>query len=117
MIYLTLEDLLTICQRADWGPVRDVGLLESAVRRPATSAFGMDAYPTLIGKAAALLQSLCGNRALVDGTKRLAWTATDVFLRLNDVLEATDDDAESFMMRVAAGTVGLEDIMTWLAKH
>ena len=54
------------------GPVRDVGLLESAAARPRTSLWGGDAYPTLGSKAAALLDSLVNNHALVDGNKRRA---------------------------------------------
>jgi death-on-curing protein len=51
-------------------PIRDLGLLGSAVARPATTVFGQDAYPDLWTKAAALLQSLVKNPALSDGNKR-----------------------------------------------
>lgn len=56
--------------------VRDVGLLESDLARPQASAFGEDAHPELHVKAAALLESLARNHALIDGNKRLAWVAT-----------------------------------------
>jgi death on curing protein len=81
--YLDLEDALGLVQDLDAGPVRDIGLLDSAMSRPRSSAFGDDAYPTLALKAAALLHSLARNHALVDGNKRLAWLATVVFLDLN----------------------------------
>ena len=91
--HLTLEDLLTLVDDLAVGPVRDLGLLESAAHRPTTALWGRDAYPTLDEKAAALLQSLVGNHALVDGNKRLGWLATVVFYALNDVdLDAPDDD-------------------------
>ena len=64
-------------------PVRDHGLLESALARPQASVFGEDAYPTLEEKAAALLHSLARNRALIDGNKRLALAATFTFLGIN----------------------------------
>ena len=48
-------------------PVRDVGLLGSAAARPQTTVFGEDAYPDIWLKAAALLQSVLKNHALVDG--------------------------------------------------
>ncbi len=75
--YLDLDDLLEIARRAvgDEVKVRDYGLLESALARPRASVFGQDAYPDLHLKAAALLHSLARNRALVDGNKRLSWTA------------------------------------------
>jgi death-on-curing protein len=82
-VYLSLDDLLQLC--ADLGDlqVRDVGLLDSAAHRPGSAFAGQDAYPTLAGKAAALLQSVVMNHALVDGNKRLAWLSCVVFLDLN----------------------------------
>ena len=73
MIYLDVEDLLYIAERAVGGvvAVRDLGLLEAAAARPQASAFGEVAYPSLHAQAAALLHSIVGNHALVDGNKRL----------------------------------------------
>jgi death-on-curing protein len=75
----------------DVGPVRDVGLLDSAVNRPRSSAFGRDAYPTLSLKAAALLHSMTNNHALVDGNKRIAWLSTIVFCDLNGAAPRLSD--------------------------
>ncbi|WP_182379956.1 type II toxin-antitoxin system death-on-curing family toxin [Nocardioides sp. WS12] len=109
--YLDLEDLLALTNDLRAGPVRDVGLLEAAAARPKTSVFGEDAYPSLFEKAAALLHSICQNHALVDGNKRLAWLATDVFLRINGtVIEMSDEDAFALVMRVAAQHVEVGDI-------
>lgn len=79
------------------GPVRDVGLLDSAVNRSRSSAFGEDAYPTLSLKAAALLHSMTKNHALVDGNKRLAWLSTVVFCDLNGLTPHLND-AEAFQL-------------------
>jgi death-on-curing protein len=93
------------------GPVRDLGLLDSACHRPRASLFGQEAYPTLTGKAAALMHSLAGNHALVDGNKRLALLATVVFLRINGyVLDLTDDEAFALTMSVAAGELDADGI-------
>lgn len=109
--YLELEDLLGLVRLLGAGPVRDVGLLDSAVARPRSSAFGEDAYPTLALKAAALLHSVAGNHALVDGNKRLAWLATAVFLDLNGSRpDVTDDQAFSLVMDVASSELALENI-------
>ena len=103
--YLTLEDLLTLVEDLGVGPVRDVGLPESAAHRPTTTLWGREAYPTLDDKAAALLQSLVGNHPLVDGNKRLGWLAVVVFYALNGVdLEAPDDDAYDLVIDVATRT-------------
>ena len=113
--YLDLEDLLGLVRALGTGPVRDVGLLDSAVARPRSGAFGEDSYATLSLKAAALLHSLVGNHALVDGNKRLGWLATVVFLDLNGHAPDLDDDAAfRLVMDGAAGAVGVEGIATRL---
>jgi death on curing protein len=70
--HLSVEQALRIARAAVGGPVevRDIGLLEAAVHRPRASVLGQDAYPDLLSKAGALLHSLAGNHALVDGNKR-----------------------------------------------
>lgn len=104
--YLDLEDLLEIARRAIGNSVevRDFGLLESALARPRASVFGRDAYPELHVKAAALLHSLLCNHALLDGNKRLAWTACLTFLAINGQrISASEDDRFEFVIRVASG--------------
>lgn len=104
--YLDREDVLVAGAAAVGIEVRvaDYGLLDAAVARPQATAFGVDAYPDLFTKAAALLQSLARNHALVDGNKRTAWAAAWTFLHINGVELASDfdvDHAEGFMNDVA----------------
>ncbi len=109
--YLDLEDALRMVRTLGAGPVRDVGLLDSAMGRPRSSAFGQDAYPTLALKGAALLHSLARNHALVDGNKRLAWLATVVFLDLNgQAPDISHDDAFELVMDVSEGLLDVEVI-------
>jgi death-on-curing protein len=109
--FLDLEDLVALVRRLGAGPVRDVGLLEAACARPRASVFGADAYPTLAGKAAALLHSIVANYALVDGNKRLGWFATVVFLDLNGQSVTLDDDAAfRLVMDVAEGRLDVDGI-------
>ncbi len=104
--WLTLEDLLYLAEDIGVGPVRDIGLLESAAMRPATTLMGDEAYPRIELKAAALFHSLVCNHALVDGNKRLGWHATVVFLALNGFEpDLTQDEAFEFTMLVASGTL------------
>ena len=109
--YLELEDLVELVRRLGVGPVRDLGLLDAAVARPASSAFGADAYPTIELKAAALLHSIVRNHALVDGNKRLGWLSTVVFLDLNgQLVELDDDEAYELVIDVAGGRLDVEEI-------
>ena len=109
--YLDLEDLLQLVRRLGIGPVRDVGLLDSAAARPRSSAFGEDAYPSISLKAAALLHSITINHALVDGNKRLAWLATTVFLDLHGRTPVlSDDEAFDLVWEVAGSSMDVEAI-------
>lgn len=116
-VYLELEDLLSLIDELGVGPVRDLGLLDSAAHRPQTSLFGEDAYPDLDAKAAVLLESLTRNHALVDGNKRLAWVAVVVFYGLNSmVVVAPEDDAYDLVIGVATGEVAPADAATVLSR-
>jgi death on curing protein len=117
--YLSYEDLLEIADGLlDKVLVRDHGLLESAAARPQTSVFGEDAYPDFPTKAAALMHSLARNHPLVDGNKRLAWSALRIFCLLNgwDVV-FTVDDAERLVREVAAGATDVPEIAVVLGEH
>lgn len=115
--YLTLEDVLALIEDLAVGPIRDVGLLDSAVHRPQVSVFGADAYPSIDEKAAVLLESLVRNHALIDGNKRIGWLATVVFYGLNDItLDAPDDDAYDLVIAMASGGTTHTHAATLLAK-
>lgn len=108
-VYLTLEDLLALTDDLGVGPVRDLGLLETAAFRPQTSLFGRDTYPSLDEKAAVLLESIVRNHPLVDGNRRLGWLATIVFLGLNEVnIDVADDPAYDLVIAVATGSMPYE---------
>jgi len=81
--HLSLDEVLAIheasLERFGGAPgVRDLGLLESALFRPQTGY-----YQDLAEMAAALFESLIMNHPFIDGNKRVAFFATDIFLRLN----------------------------------
>lgn len=116
--YLDLDDLLDLARRllGDPVPVRDLGLLGSAAARPQTTAFGEDAYPDTVSKAAALLQSIVINHALIDGNKRLGWLSTAVFLELNGIAAShlDNDDVYELVVWVASTNPPLEEIVVRL---
>src|SRR5919198_5458420 len=109
--YLTHADVYAIAADvAGEFVVREPGLLGSAVARPGTVVFGVEAYPTLWQKAAALLHSLTCNHPLVDGNKRLGIACAVVFLARNGVnIGGLDEDAAyELLIDVARGA--LDDV-------
>lgn len=98
--YLSVQEVIAInvamvqkySPREDVG-VKDGGMLESAVFRPQSSAFGEEAYPSLFEKAAALFQSLGQNHPFQNANRRTAFTALVIFLRLNDYSFVMDQKA------------------------
>ncbi|MCF2528652.1 type II toxin-antitoxin system death-on-curing family toxin [Yinghuangia soli] len=103
---LTAADVIAVAEEITGNPgVRDIGLIESAVARPGASAFGQDAYPDLWTKAAALLHSLVGNHAFIDGNKRTGLVCAVVFLARNGVdVERLDENAAfDLVVSVAKG--------------
>ncbi|MFJ9433893.1 type II toxin-antitoxin system death-on-curing family toxin [Streptomyces sp. NPDC101490] len=106
-VYLSAEDALIVAEHAVDDQdvvVRDAGLLDSAVHRPAAAMFGEEAYPELLDKAAALLQSLAVNHPFLDGNKRTAWLSCVTFLAMHGVQLRPDiDAAERLVIAVATG--------------
>jgi death-on-curing protein len=123
MRYLTLGEVLALHRRilAESGGrpgLRDLGAIASAVSQPRVSVSGQDAYPTLIDKAAALGYSLVRNHGFIDGNKRIAHAAVEVFLVMNGMeLRAAVDDQERLMLALAAGDVSREALAEWLRTH
>jgi len=93
------------------GGIRDAGLLESALYRPRTGY-----YEDLVDMAAAMFESLINNHPFVDGNKRVAFFATDVFLRLNGYRFSVDGkDAHQFLMeRFDSNSCDLKHLAPWI---
>jgi death-on-curing protein len=120
MRYLTVEEVLEINAEVMGGrhALRDRKLLESAVTRPQASAFGTDAYPDLVSKAAALLHSLLMNHVFVDGNKRTAVLATLIYLDLNGyVIRWDQQEALEFVLDLVNRRIGLEDAKAFLRSR
>jgi death-on-curing protein len=116
--FLTLDEVLAIHERLVehfGGPpgVRDAGLLESALFRPQTGY-----YKDLPAMAAALFESLIMNHPFLDGNKRVAFFATDVFLRLNGwKLEADADKAHRFLIGLLErGACDYDHLLPWVRR-
>jgi death-on-curing protein len=84
------------------GEYRDRSLLESAANRPFQSAFGADAYPSLIEKAGALFHSVIANHCFHNGNKRTAVLGLDCFLLANGHVLNLEDQQTYVLARVVA---------------
>ncbi|MBT8443864.1 MAG: type II toxin-antitoxin system death-on-curing family toxin [Gammaproteobacteria bacterium] len=114
--YLTVDELLVIHDRlietfGGTGGLIDGGLLESALFRPQTGY-----YADLLEMSAALFESLLMNHPFVDGNKRIAFFATDVFLRLNGYRISVDaDEAHGFLIGlIERGECNYSTLLPWL---
>jgi death-on-curing protein len=118
--YLTSNDIYDLAaqvlgRRPD---VRDRHLLRSAAMRPMLQAFGQEAYPTLLDKAAALMHSLAAHHLFFDGNKRTATAATLRFLDLNGLRPTwSDEDLYDFVLEVAQSQHDVESVARWLDQH
>jgi death-on-curing protein len=121
--FLSLGEVLALHQRilATSGGrpgIRDLGAILSAVSQPKASAGGEDAYPTVHGKAAALAYSLVRNHGFIDGNKRVAHAAMEVFLVLNGLeISASVEEQERFMLSLASGEISREVLVSWLQAN
>jgi death-on-curing protein len=117
--YLSVDDLLLVAAGVlDEVLLSDPGLLASAAARPAMTVFGADAYATFAEKTAALMHSLARNHPLIDGNKRLAWSAGRTFCLLNGFdLRYGVDDAETFVVAIAAGELDVPEMALWIGAH
>ena len=124
MRYLTLAEGLLIASAVTGLEIQTiqhvsrVELLDSALHAPQAGFGEEDFYPSLEEKAAVLCLHLARNHPLPDGNKRLAWMATVMFLRLNDVdLAVSTETAVSMIIDVASGIMSQSDLADWLRQH
>lgn len=123
MRYLTVEEVQRLHQQVldetgGGSGVRDQGALESAVAQPQMAFGGQELYPTLADKAGALGFSLAMNHAFLDGNKRIAHAAMEVFMVLNGAeLNASVDGQEKVMLELAAGKLDREAFVEWIRQH
>lgn len=119
VLYPSFAVAVKVIAREGIGPVRDDGLLASALERPSTTVMGAEAYPTIPLKAASLMHSLCLNHALVDGNKRIAALLAVMFLEVNGVpCPLTNDELFNLTMEIADGTTReIGDIADRLASQ
>ncbi len=96
------------------GVTASLDLLQAAVMRPAASAFGMDAYPGLRDKVAALLHSVARNHPFADGNKRTAAIAGVFMFAVNgERIVWAQPEAVEKIVSVAEGQTAVADLAAW----
>jgi death-on-curing protein len=117
--YLSVADVLAmhmvlIKRYGGSDGIRDMGALESAVARPQSGY-----YKDVIESAAALLESLAINHPFIDGNKRVAFAATDTFLRINRYQFTTDGSSiyKSLMKFFDTGNFKMASLEPWLRSN
>ena len=96
--------------------VRDIGLFESALARPRNLVAYGD--PDAAALAAAYGHGLARNHPFIDGNKRTAFVAVELFLAINGFeLQAYDPDCVLTMLSLAGGTLSEADFADWIRQH
>jgi death-on-curing protein len=119
-LYLTPQQVLFIHYRlihetGGQPGVRDLSALQEALAKPPHMENGVETYPGLYKKAAVLLNALLENKPFVDGNRRSAIAAVDMFMRLNGQhLGADGPEMVRFITRCAQSPVSLEYGVAWL---
>ena len=95
---------------------RDAGLLDSALLRPQNLA--LYGSPDVVELAASYAFGLVRNHPFIDGNKRTAYVAAELFLGLNGfVLTASDAESVVNMLALAAGDIDEAAFAAWLRAH
>lgn len=96
--------------------LRDEGLFDSALARPLNLAACGE--PDTADLAASYAVGLAKNHPFVDGNKRTAFVAMELFLALNGTeLTAGDTDCVLTMLAVAAGDMDESTLADWLRRN
>ena len=118
IVYLSVDEALAIHEElisrfGGLSGVRDLGLLESALHRPRSGY-----YADVVEMAAAMFESLLMNHPFVDGNKRVAFFATDVFLRLNGWrLHVDSREAHAFLVGLLEeGAADFAHLEPWIRE-
>lgn len=98
--------------------IRDVNLLDSALKSPFQTFDGNELYPDIFDKASQLCYSLVENHPFVDGNKRIGVHLTLLFLKLNNEnIEYSQAELIDFGLNIASGKMNKDDIKAWFLTH
>ncbi|ADL41389.1 death-on-curing family protein [Caldicellulosiruptor obsidiansis OB47] len=123
MIMLSIEDVLLIAKKlierfgGTFG-IRNKGLLESSLNNAFQTFDGEELYKTDVEKIAVISYSIIRNHPMIDGNKRLGISVLLILCKLNNIiLEYTREEAVDLAVRIAEGSIDIEDVVEWIKKH
>lgn len=126
-VFIEIDEVIAIHERmielyGGREEILDFTLLHSAVERAKATFDGIDLYPTIFEKAAALIQSLILNHSFDDGNKRTAIATCTRFLYLNGYnlgthLALPKKGSIQFTLDIDSHKLSFEQIAAWLKKH
>ena len=123
MIFFEFEQVLKlhnslITKTGGMDGLRDVNLLDSALKSPFQTFGGKELYPDIFDKAAQLCYSLIENHPFADGNKRIGVHLTLLFLMVNNEnIEYSQEELIDFGLNIAAGKMSKDEIREWLIGH
>ena len=98
--------------------IRDIGLIDSALARASAAYGGVEAYPGLIAKAAAIACGLTQNHGFIDGNKRIGVTTMLLTIQRNGVrLQYTQDELICLGLQLAQGRADVSQVEAWIRAH
>ena len=98
--------------------LRDQALLDAALAAAFAGVSDREFYPSKEEKAAKLGFDLISNHAFLDGNKRIGMYVMLTFLEANGIaFEATNEDVSEAGLAVASGTMGYDELLTWVQQH
>jgi len=98
--------------------LRDLGLLDSALKRPFMTFGQKDLYDSIFEKASVLVLGIIQNHPFIDGNKRIGYFVFRAFL-LSQGYDITADENEKydFVITIAKGDLSYSDILQWIKVH
>ncbi len=124
-LYPTIEQVLDLHEDAvrlfgGRSPIHDFTMLHSAIERPKATFGGVDLYPDVYTKAAALISSMVLNHPFDDGNKRTALLTTLLFFHLNGyelLCEQFGDETYDFVLGIDLKKYDFDAVVKWLKNH
>ncbi|CAM4230336.1 type II toxin-antitoxin system death-on-curing family toxin [Lacicoccus alkaliphilus] len=125
MKYLSEQEIIKINRYVihKYSPSEPVGVIHSTalnmiVETPKQNVFGKELYPGVIEKSAFIFKSIIQKHVFINGNKRTAFLALNMFLNMNGYkLNVDKVEAVSFTVKVATESLTDKEINTWIGTH